>query len=199
MLFLNAGIYARLAAHEALSKLRGSPTTSQLEARLRPTLFPTERLSDADSWSVNMRLLAWLRSAYLSSLPESQAALPAARAERSHRLQHLDSAEAPSMAAARAIFGLSHPTGSLRSPALSRAIERASRAAARPGLYTVSMNVTFLRVDRDSLEIRSSLFGFHCSEQRAHTHTCLPEPACATRTARRSPDQGPTSDPPIWA
>lgn len=130
MLFLNAGIYARLAAHEALSKLRGSPTTSQLEARLRPTLFPTERLSDADSWSVNMRLLAWLRSAYLSSLPESQAALPAARAERSHRLQHLDSAEAPSMAAARAIFGLSHPTGSLRSPALSRAIERASRAAA---------------------------------------------------------------------
>ena len=80
--------------------------------------------------STNLRLLAWVRSAYFRSLPESHAALPAARAERLHRLQHLDVAGPPSMAAARAMFGLSHPTGAQRTLALPRARERASRPAA---------------------------------------------------------------------
>ena len=51
------------------------------------------------------------------------------------------------------------------------------------------MNVTFLRVDRDSLEIRCSLFGVHCSEQRAHTHTRHPESRtsrCARESRRRT-------------
>jgi hypothetical protein len=42
----HAGIFARLAAHEVLSYFR-RPSTSQLEANLRPSLFPTETLSDA--------------------------------------------------------------------------------------------------------------------------------------------------------
>lgn len=96
---------------------------------MRATLFPSERLSDADYWRSNTRLLAWIRSAYLRTLPESQAVLPSARAERAHRLKHLDSVGPPRMAEARKLYNLSHPTGALRRLALPRAIERSTGQA----------------------------------------------------------------------
>lgn len=96
-----------------------------LEAAVRSALLPSEHFDDVERWRGNLRLLAWLRNAYLRTLPESQERLPAARAHIRRRLQQ-PQAPPPSLEEARALFGLAHPTGALYCGRLERAITRAA-------------------------------------------------------------------------
>ena len=115
---------ASLAARLSLFETTGAPIAA--EATLRSSFFPNEKLADAELWRGNVRLVSRLRTAYLHSLPEAERILPEARTERLRRLNNIQSAEPPTMAAAKALFGLHHPTGAERQPALPRAMERAA-------------------------------------------------------------------------
>ena len=95
--------------------------SATFEGSLRPVLFPSERLADADAWRTNLQLMVWLRSAYLRSHPNTQRLLPAARSALEKR------PDAPiSMRDARSLFGLEHPADDARpkQPALARAKAR---------------------------------------------------------------------------
>ena len=63
---------------QLLYKSINPKSPAELEAALRPILFPTESLSDAASWRKNLRFVSWLRNSYLASLPSTQSLLPAA-------------------------------------------------------------------------------------------------------------------------
>ena len=85
---------------------------SALEAALRPRLLPTEDWRDTHGWRENVRLLAFMRSAYLLAEPATRRLLPPAEAALAAYPQKL-----PSAALVRQLFERSHPDGSWPPPA----------------------------------------------------------------------------------
>ena len=98
-------------------------STVELEATLRPLLFPRERWDDTSSWRHNLVLVSWLRSLWMRALPSTRRILPAAAAAL--KPPHL-----PSMAETRAAFELDEPDG--RSPPMAIERYRERQARERP-------------------------------------------------------------------
>jgi hypothetical protein len=111
-----------------LALLERSLSAAPLEENIRHLLFPSETMADANRWRGNLRFVAWLRSAYLRSHPDTKELLPHARSILLER--HRAPWRTPiTMEEARTLFGLEHPKGTDRQPALPRAMERAASAA----------------------------------------------------------------------
>jgi hypothetical protein len=108
-----------------LRLLQSALEPASIEPALRPVLFPSETLADAERWRRNLRFVGWLRATWLAGLPQTRERLPAARAAHAARLAAQEESP-PSMAEARALYGLAHPTGAARPSALALATERAA-------------------------------------------------------------------------